>query len=64
MPSCLYKVVVIVHIYIYLYNKTISIVFYSLLVQLNVVLVGQIKPDIHLYIIVSSLITYLFEINF
>lgn len=59
MPSCLYKVVVIVYIYIYiylynLYNKTIS----------NVVLVGQIKPDIHLYIIVSSLITYLFEINF
>lgn len=52
------------YIYIYLYNKTISIVFYSLLVQLNVVLVGQIKPDIHLYIIVSSLITYLFEINF
>lgn len=46
-----------VYIYIYLYNlyiKTIS----------NVLLLGQIKPDIHLYITVSSSISYLFEIKF
>lgn len=51
------QAVVIFHIYIYLYNlyiKTIS----------NVLLLGQMKPDIHLYITVSSSITYLFEINF
>lgn len=46
-----------IFIYLYIYNlnnKTIS----------NVLLLGQIKPDIHLYITVPSPITYLFEINF
>lgn len=50
---------VIFHIFIYLYIYNLNIKTIS-----NVLLPGQIKPDIHLYITVSSSITYLFEINF
>lgn len=53
------QAVVIFHIFIYLYIYNLNIKTIS-----NVLLLGQIKPDIHLYRTVSSSITYLFEINF